>query len=246
MKYIYKIGLVLMVAFALFGTNIATASARPYMPLPCVENCTPEQMMDRSMGGYYGNDNFARKFEERRMMRQDDYQFMMDTFGKFAIVAFAVIFALMLLIIFSNWKIYKKAGRPGWNSIVPIYNYYIMLKYIINRPPWIVLLLFIPYVNWGVYIWMSILLAKRFNKEWTFAIGLMLLPFIFYPILAFGKSKFTPEDKSKNSKSPLNDFANPEPNKTEQQAETVEEIVEVEIVENTTPDTKENDIEKSA
>jgi len=115
------------------------------------------------------------------------------------IVAFIFIFWLFMFIVgiiklIATWKIYNKAGRPGWASIVPIYNIIIMLK-IINRPWWWIFLLLIPIVNIVIHIIMLNLLAKSFGERnpW-FTVGLVLLPFIFYPILAFGKSKFVGND----------------------------------------------------
>lgn len=45
----------------------------------------------------------------------------------------ALIFYILYII--ANWKIFKKAGEPGWKSIIPIYNVYIMFK-IVNMKSW--------------------------------------------------------------------------------------------------------------
>ena len=60
---------------------------------------------------------------------------------------------------------------------------------------WIIVFLFIPGANIAVTIITGINMAKKFQKDNLFAVGLILLPFVFYPILAFGKSKFNPEIK---------------------------------------------------
>ncbi len=91
--------------------------------------------------------------------------------------------------IMASWKIYEKAGRPGWNCIVPIYNYYVLLE-IVGRPPLWVILLFIPIVNIVIYIIVTIDLAKVFGKGGGFAAGLIFLPMIFYPILGFGDAEY--------------------------------------------------------
>src|SRR6266566_1470050 len=76
------------------------------------------------------------------------------------------------------WKVFTKAGEPGWAAIIPIYNY-VVLDRIAGRPGWWLLL----WILLGpiAYIVISFDLAKRFGKGAGFAIGLILLPFIFWP-----------------------------------------------------------------
>lgn len=100
-----------------------------------------------------------------------------------------VILVFVILMIVSSWKVYTKAGQPGWASIIPIYNIVVWLK-IVQKPVWWVILAFIPFVNIIVGIMMYYYLAKSFGKGPGFTVGLILLPFIFYPILAFGKSTY--------------------------------------------------------
>jgi hypothetical protein len=87
------------------------------------------------------------------------------------------------------WKMFSKAGQPGWAAIIPIYNIYVMCK-IAGRPGWWVLLMFIPLVNFIIIIILCIDLAKSFGKGAGFGIGLLLLPFIFYPVLGFGSAQY--------------------------------------------------------
>ena len=102
-----------------------------------------------------------------------------------------VYLAIILIIIISLWKIFTKAGKPGWAAIVPIYNLIVMLE-ICCKPIWWFILMLIPFVNLIVIIILLVELAKRFGKGVGFAIGMLILPFIFYPMLAFGDSKYTP------------------------------------------------------
>jgi len=95
----------------------------------------------------------------------------------------------MILMIAACWKIFTKAGQPGWASIIPIYNWYILCK-IVGRPGWWVILLLIPFVNFIVGIILCIDLAKSFGKGVLFAIGLILLGLIFFPILGFGSAQY--------------------------------------------------------
>lgn len=110
----------------------------------------------------------------------------------FAAYAF-VICILVVITIIAMWIIYKKAGKPGWASIVPIYNM-VVLYQIVGLNPWLILLGLIPVVGWIalaiIQIIIAFRLAKSFGKDIGWGIGLFLLPQIFYLILAFGKSEY--------------------------------------------------------
>lgn len=97
--------------------------------------------------------------------------------------------AFIVLIVASLWIVFTKANKPGWAAIVPIYNIIVMLE-IIGRPLWWIVLFFIPLVNLIVGIMVAIDMAKSFGKGIGTAIGLILLPIIFYPILAFGDARY--------------------------------------------------------
>ncbi len=87
------------------------------------------------------------------------------------------------------WSVFTKAGEKGWKSIIPIWNYIVLMR-IIGRPVWWVILLFIPFVNIIVFIIVYLDLAKAFGKGVGFAVGLILLGFIFLPILGFGSARY--------------------------------------------------------
>lgn len=97
--------------------------------------------------------------------------------------------AILVVVIASMWKIFTKAGKPGWAAIVPIYNIVILLE-IIGKPVWWIVLFLIPFVNLIVAILMYVELAKVFGKSTGFAIGLLLLSPIFLPMLAFGSAQY--------------------------------------------------------
>lgn len=99
--------------------------------------------------------------------------------------------AVALLMIIGMWKVFTKAGEPGWAAIVPIYNFIVLLK-IAGKPAWWILLMLIPVVNFVVLIIMDIAIAKNFGKGGGFAAGLILLAPIFFPILGFGDAKYQP------------------------------------------------------
>lgn len=107
-------------------------------------------------------------------------------FGIFTIVWLAIV----ILIIVSMWKIYQKAGQHGWASIVPIYNYIVLLE-ITGKPIWWILLFFIPLINIIFIIIVYNELSKSFGQNVGFTLGLIFLPFIFYPMLAFGNYTYS-------------------------------------------------------
>lgn len=87
------------------------------------------------------------------------------------------------------WKMFEKAGQPGWGCIIPIYNIYLLCK-IAGRPWWWLLLMLIPLVSLVVAIMLCVDIAKSFGKGVGFAIGLIFLGFVFYPILGFGSAQY--------------------------------------------------------
>lgn len=104
-----------------------------------------------------------------------------------AYMVFALLFGLICIIAF--WRIFQKAGKPGWAAIIPIYNIIILLE-IVGKPIWWLLLMLIPLVNIIVGIYVVNLLSKSFGKTEAFTLGLIFLGFIFYPILGFGSAKY--------------------------------------------------------
>lgn len=97
--------------------------------------------------------------------------------------------AFTILMIAALWKVFSKAGQPGWAAIIPILNIYFVCK-IAGRPGWWVILMLIPFVNFIIWIILCIDLAKSFGKGAGFGIGLLLLAFIFFPILGFGSAQY--------------------------------------------------------
>lgn len=105
-------------------------------------------------------------------------------------IGLVIVYLIVLVVmIAAQWKVFTKAGQPGWAVIVPIFNLIVLLK-IVDKPLWWILLLLIPFVNFVVLIIVNIELAKKFGKETGFGVGLTLLPFIFTPILGFGDAQY--------------------------------------------------------
>ncbi len=103
---------------------------------------------------------------------------------------FSIAFFIVIIYIVAQWKIYEKAGQPGWAVLIPFYNVYVLLK-IVGKPGWwLLLIIFVPFVNFILAIWMVNLLSKSFGKDVLFTLGLLFLGFIFYPVLGFGDAKY--------------------------------------------------------
>lgn len=102
-----------------------------------------------------------------------------------------VCLAVIVFYIATMWKVFEKAGKPGWASIIPIYNTIVLLQ-ISGKPGWWVLLYLIPVVNIVIAVIATLGLAANFGKGVGFAVGLMLLGFIFFPILAWGDAQYQP------------------------------------------------------
>ena len=98
--------------------------------------------------------------------------------------------ALIVFLIVTMWKIFTKAGKPGWASIIPIYNVFVMLD-IAGKPAGWFLLFLIPFVNFIVGILVIAGIAANFGKGGGFVVGMILLPIVFYPILAFGSAQYS-------------------------------------------------------
>lgn len=114
-----------------------------------------------------------------------------DSAGAILGGAFLAIFLIGLFIglicIVCYWKIFEKAGKPGWACIIPIYSTIVMLE-IVGKPWWYLFMFLIPIYGWIILpIMLTHDFSKSFGKDIGFTLGLLFLPFIFYPILAFSK-----------------------------------------------------------
>ncbi len=108
-----------------------------------------------------------------------------------SIIFFVVYILFIILVLTSFWKIYVKAGRKGWEGIIPIYNIYVLMS-IVGRPSWWFILYFIPLINLFITIIVSIDLAKSFGKGTAFGvIWLWALSIAGYPYLAFSNAKYS-------------------------------------------------------
>jgi len=114
-----------------------------------------------------------------------NYYFSATDITKFLVVS------LVLLVIYMMGlcKIYKKAGKPAWGVFIPFYNFYLLFD-ILYKKGWKFLLLFVPFYNVYLLIKLPFRLAGMFGRGVLFGFGLLFLPFLFYPILGFGKFEY--------------------------------------------------------
>jgi hypothetical protein len=99
------------------------------------------------------------------------------------------VFAGVIFSFVTHWILYEKAHQPGWACIVPIYSIIVLLR-IVGKPWWWIFLFCIPFLNLIWVIWTINMLSKSFGKDEGFTVGLILLSFVFYPILAFGSATY--------------------------------------------------------
>ena len=100
---------------------------------------------------------------------------------------FALIIALFF--VFCYWKLFTKAGKPGWAALIPIYSTLVQLE-ILGREWFWILLMLIPGVNLVIAVAMMMDLAKVFGKDTSFGCLMVLFPYIIIPILALGDAKY--------------------------------------------------------
>ncbi|MCP2248385.1 DUF5684 domain-containing protein [Lentzea aerocolonigenes] len=106
------------------------------------------------------------------------------------IVGTIIYLAFIVFAVVVMWKVFVKAGQPGWAAIIPIYNIYVWLK-VAGRPGWWLILFLIPIVNIVMALIVSIDIAKSFAKDSVFGVvGLWLFSLIGYAILAFGGAQY--------------------------------------------------------
>jgi len=140
----------------------------------------------------------------------------MDFLTVIAVLLATIVIAISIYQIVGTWKIFSKAGKPGWASIIPIYNIYVKSNIVFGNLSyfiaimvlWVVTLVgrfsdigslsyLVSLASLVLHIVYSIKLAKAFEKSGSFAVGLVLLPPIFISILGFDSSKYIGPQKLK-------------------------------------------------
>jgi hypothetical protein len=105
-------------------------------------------------------------------------------------VMMLVCLAIAVVFLIGMWKVFEKAGQPGWACIVPFYNCYILLK-IAGRPGWWLILMLIPLVNIAIFLLVAIDIAEAFGQGAGFGVVLLfLLSGVGYLVLGFGNYRY--------------------------------------------------------
>jgi len=111
--------------------------------------------------------------------------------GTLLIILLAAFIVALVLLIIPLWKVYKKAGKPGWAAIIPVYGTWVLFE-IVGYPGWWAILSLVPIVNifpaiMGLIAYFK--LAKLFGKSDVFGVMLILFPWVCLPILGYGKAQ---------------------------------------------------------
>ena len=109
--------------------------------------------------------------------------------GIFGVFGTMIWLAFVILTVIGLWKIFEKAGKPGWAAIIPIYNIIVLLE-IVGKPVWWIVLFLIPLVNLIISIIVTHRLSLSFGKGVGYTVGMLLFPLIFYPILGFSSDPY--------------------------------------------------------
>lgn len=130
------------------------------------------------------------------------------------VVSWIISMAICVVMIIAMWKIFKKAGKNGWEAIVPVYNIIVMLE-ISNIPVWQIVFYFIPFANIYIMFKQYIELAKKFGKSSGFGVLTAFFPFICLPILGFGSASYEGTATTESNTSILDVNENGVPNTSE-------------------------------
>ncbi len=115
---------------------------------------------------------------------------IMERLGVFLLIYAAFI----ILLLAAEWKIFVKAGKPGWAAIIPIYNFIVILE-IVGKPVWWIILMFIPFVN----IIFLIIVIHNLSLSFGQGIGMTLLIFVAgigLIVLGFGDARYVGPPKA--------------------------------------------------
>src|SRR5262245_23023061 len=110
---------------------------------------------------------------------------LMAFFGTF----FLIFIGTLIAVVIGMWKVFTKAGKPGWASLIPIYNIVVLLE-IVGRPLWWFILFIVPIVNLVVMVIVMMDLAKSYGKSAGYGLGLVFLGFVFFPLLGLGSAQY--------------------------------------------------------
>lgn len=147
-------------------------------------------------------------------MNNYDYNDSMSSglFAAMGIGTTLVSLALSILAIAGLWKMFEKAGKPGWAAIIPVYNIIVILE-IVGKPIWWIFGFLIPCVNFVVIIWVLNLLMKSFGRDSIYTVLAFFFSFIIFPMIGFGSDRYlgpsAAEARGGNSFDQFKNYKNP-------------------------------------
>jgi hypothetical protein len=127
-----------------------------------------------------------------------------DGGGAGGIVILVVVLAVVIAMVAGMWALNEKAGEPGWAILVPIYNLVVALR-IAGMSAWWILAMLIPLVSIIPALMMASNTAKNFGFGLGMTLGLILLPFIAYPVIGFGAARYQPVNRPELGRPRRND-----------------------------------------
>ena len=125
--------------------------------------------------------------------------------GAFALFLILIAIAVVVVVIIGEWKMYKKAGKKGWECIIPFYSNWVYADIAGLNWWWFFILSagvlavsytgnggFLKYVfgyvgTFGTFV-ANYNIAKKLHKGNGFAVLMTLLPFIMIPVIGFSSS----------------------------------------------------------
>jgi len=146
-------------------------------------------------------------------MENYDYSSMDSGFWAiFGLVGISISLITAVLSLAGGWKIFEKAGKPGWAVLIPIYNTIVVAE-IVGKPLWWGLLPWVPCgVNVVFSIWLLNLLMKSFGKDVIYTILAIFLPFIIFPLIGFGSDVYLGPSAAEAAGTSFNQFKQPPSN----------------------------------
>lgn len=118
------------------------------------------------------------------------------------LVVWGFVLFIGIIQVVGQWKAFKKAGKSGWEAIIPIYNLVVQCQIVGLNPLWVavyilggIFLNIIPVLGslaaafLSIYfmVILAISTARSYGKEDAFGVGILLLGPIFWPLLGFSK-----------------------------------------------------------
>jgi hypothetical protein len=115
---------------------------------------------------------------------------MMDVLDLILFGTAGVMIVLTTTITAGTWAIFEKGGRPGWSVFVPLYNLIVLHQVAGKSAWWVLFYLMCPGVNIFTLLALYMSLCARFGKGFVYALGLLFVPFLFFPLLGFSAAQY--------------------------------------------------------